>query len=343
MSSELFGVTCLGGGVQFWKDFIKIYQNSHALWDTRSMAYKKPYLKREAYNKLRDKLREIDPNVQMDYVKRRINGLRSCYRRELRRIEDSKRKGDILYRPTLFYFKEMQFLDDVLDFDPERDAPEGKLGRPGRKPKVNKRLSKKIVRKDSSTSSDSESESSGESSSTTSASSSATTASQQPAQHQHQQQQQQQQQKQQQAAVAPYSNGNTNGALPQSAGVITTNGAATQFVQTPTNTNIASAPEPTLASMPTPTSWQLSMEAQTLGASWVALYHRLERDQQLYANKAIMEVLYQGALGRLNADSYKSLERDMSNNFLDDHRIMEAINEELATDFISKANSVDLY
>lgn len=125
--SELQNVSCLGGGVQFWKDFIKIYEESPALWDPRSMAYKKPYLKREAYTKLRDKLREIDPNVQIDYVKRRINGLRSCYRRELRRIQDSKRKGDNLYRPTLFYFNEMNFLDDVLDIDIERDEREGKV------------------------------------------------------------------------------------------------------------------------------------------------------------------------------------------------------------------------
>nr|XP_014090856.1 uncharacterized protein LOC106617912 [Bactrocera oleae] len=298
--SELQNVSCLGGGVQFWKDFIKIYEESPALWDPRSMAYKKPYLKREAYTKLRDKLREIDPNVQIDYVKRRINGLRSCYRRELRRIQDSKRKGDNLYRPTLFYFKEMHFLDDVLDIDIERDEREGKIERRGRKPNSNNKLTKKRT-PDSAPSSSTE-EDSEKSLAVTSPKTTAMS------QTQHQQQ-----------PVATLSTQQFN-VLP-----LQSTSAAAGIV----NTHSLTA--------------SLSLEAQTLGASWVALYHRLERDQQLYANKAIMEVLYQGALGRLNADSYKSLERDMSHNFLDDHRIMDAINEELATDFITKADVEGFY
>ncbi|XP_067645391.1 uncharacterized protein [Eurosta solidaginis] len=282
--SELQNVSCLGGGIQFWKDFIKIYENSPALWDTRSMAYKKPYLKREAYAKLRDKLREIDPNVPIDYVKRRINGLRSCYRRELRRIQESKRRGDDLYRPTLFYFKEMTFLDDVLDIDLERDERQGRIERRGRKPKTCKKLSKKLVQSDTSSSSDSEKDSVSGSTSSTSP---------------------------KQAAAAAHF---THAILPQSA-------------------NICS--DASLASVSQVAS---QSESQTLGASWVALYQRLEREQQLYANKAIMEVLYQGALGRLHADSYKALDRDAnnSNNFLDDQRFLDAINEELATDFITK-------
>ncbi|XP_053954252.1 uncharacterized protein LOC128860638 [Anastrepha ludens] len=305
--SELQSVSCLGGGVHFWKEFIKIYENSPALWDTRSMAYKKPYLKREAYVKLRDKLREIDPDVQVDYVKRRINGLRSCYRRELRRIQDSKMKGDDLYRPTLFYFKEMQFLDNVLDIDLERDAREGKVERRGRKPNSINKLSKKVVRRDSSTTSDSEEDSSDKSSTSSTAA--------------------QQQQNQQPTALPTTLYANANVTRSQDAS------PETQFATT------SGTSYTTLASTP----WALSLEAQTLGASWVALYHRLDRNQQLYANKAIMEVLYQGALGRLHADSYKALEREMSHNFLDDHRIMEAINEELATDFITKVDGGGLY
>ncbi|XP_004518743.1 uncharacterized protein LOC101461066 [Ceratitis capitata] len=297
--TELQSVSCLGGGVQFWKDFIKIYENSPALWDTRSMAYKKPYLKREAYVKLRDKLREIDPNVQIDYVKRRINGLRSCYRRELRRIQDSKRKGDDLYRPSLFYFKEMNFLDDVLDIDVERDEREGKVERRGRKKNSINKLSKRQPQKvpTASTSSESDSETSSTSASST------------------------QSAKQQQPAVEATTT------------QIQIQTAAQQHQPTQQHLYATPLPQSTF-SLPT-----ASVEAQALGASWVALYHRLEREQQLYANKAIMEVLYQGALGRLNADSYKSLERDVSNNFLDDHRIMDAINEELATDFIAKVDT----
>ncbi|XP_018787740.1 PREDICTED: uncharacterized protein LOC108968273 [Bactrocera latifrons] len=299
--SELQNVSCLGGGVQFWKDFIKIYEESPALWDPRSMAYKKPYLKREAYTKLRDKLREIDANVQIDYVKRRINGLRSCYRRELRRIQDSKRKGDNLYRPTLFYFKEMNFLDDVLDIDIERDEREGKIERRGRKPNSSNKLTKKRAPPDSTQSSSTDEDSEKSLAATTSKSPTAT------------------QTQQQQQTVATASTQQLN-VLP--------------LQSTSTAAGVSNTPALTAG---------LSIEAQTLGASWVALYHRLERDQQLYANKAIMEVLYQGALGRLHADSYKSLESDMSHNFLDDHRIMDAINEELAADFITKADVEGFY
>lgn len=49
-------------------------------------------------------------------------------------------------------------------------------------------------------------------------------------------------------------------------------------------------------------------ETTTISSTWGILYRDLEPRQQLYANKAITEVLYQGALGKLHEYSYKGIE-----------------------------------
>lgn len=49
-------------------------------------------------------------------------------------------------------------------------------------------------------------------------------------------------------------------------------------------------------------------QATALSASWEAQFRDLDEHQKLYANRMINEVLYQGALGKLQESSYKLLE-----------------------------------
>uniref|UniRef100_A0A034WHI8 Uncharacterized protein n=1 Tax=Bactrocera dorsalis TaxID=27457 RepID=A0A034WHI8_BACDO len=46
-------------------------------------------------------------------------------------------------------------------------------------------------------------------------------------------------------------------------------------------------------------------DASTFSSTWEVLFRKLDPNQQLFANKTIMEVLYQGALGRLNENSHQ--------------------------------------
>ncbi|XP_049316691.1 uncharacterized protein LOC125775342 [Bactrocera dorsalis] len=55
-------------------------------------------------------------------------------------------------------------------------------------------------------------------------------------------------------------------------------------------------------------------DASTLSSTWGLLFRKLSSTQQLFANKAIMEVLYQGALERLDESSYKLFENKTTHN-----------------------------
>jgi hypothetical protein len=60
------------------------------------------------------KLKDINSNANRK-VKKRITGRRTKYRRELDKIKESKKSGagtDDIYVPTLWYFKEIDFLRD---------------------------------------------------------------------------------------------------------------------------------------------------------------------------------------------------------------------------------------
>nr|XP_036232931.1 uncharacterized protein LOC118683679 isoform X1 [Bactrocera oleae] len=46
-------------------------------------------------------------------------------------------------------------------------------------------------------------------------------------------------------------------------------------------------------------------DASTFSSTWEVLFRKLDPNQQLFANKTNMEVLYQGTLGRLNENSHQ--------------------------------------
>jgi hypothetical protein len=69
---------------QFWTEFIALYKGLPAVLKIKSELYKNRNLKSEGYETMAAKLKEIDSNVNRETVKKRINGLRTNCRRELR-------------------------------------------------------------------------------------------------------------------------------------------------------------------------------------------------------------------------------------------------------------------
>ncbi|XP_072377729.1 uncharacterized protein [Diabrotica undecimpunctata] len=100
---------------KFYSEFIALYRELPEVWKIKSDEYKNRKLKNVAYEKLIEKLKEVEPNADRDMVRKKINVLRSGYRRELKKLNDSYNSGtgsESFYTPTLWYFDEIDFLRD---------------------------------------------------------------------------------------------------------------------------------------------------------------------------------------------------------------------------------------
>lgn len=116
---------------EFWCEFIEIYKGLPALWKIKSDCYKNRRLKDDGYKILTEKLKTIVPDADREMVKKKINALRTSYRRELDKIKKSMRSGagtEEIYIPTLWYFKDIDFLRDqetpiagISTLDPTED------------------------------------------------------------------------------------------------------------------------------------------------------------------------------------------------------------------------------
>jgi hypothetical protein len=100
---------------EFWREFIHLYRSLPATWKIKSEMYKDKMLKHDCYVKLTNKLKEIDPTADINTTKKKINILRSNYRRELKKVLASEKSGadiDDIYLPSVWYFDEFKFLRD---------------------------------------------------------------------------------------------------------------------------------------------------------------------------------------------------------------------------------------
>ncbi|XP_026838193.1 uncharacterized protein LOC6551234 isoform X4 [Drosophila erecta] len=95
--------------IDFWKEFLGMYRSMPELWLVRSKLYRDRRLKVESYGRLLELLRASDSNVNIHTLKRKINNFRTSYRRELRKVLDSNNT----YTPSLWYFKELDFLYEL--------------------------------------------------------------------------------------------------------------------------------------------------------------------------------------------------------------------------------------
>ena len=104
----------------FMLEFINLYKSLECLWKVKSASYSDKDLKAEAYQKLVDHMRKVDPEADKELVSRKINNLRSGYKKELAKII---RSGNI-YTPKLWYFNHLSFLYNQEKTNPLADEYE---------------------------------------------------------------------------------------------------------------------------------------------------------------------------------------------------------------------------
>ncbi|XP_060845222.1 uncharacterized protein LOC132924795 [Rhopalosiphum padi] len=100
---------------EFTEEFIKLYESEPCLWNVKSKEYHDRNKKDTAYRKLVNKQQEIESNATKDSVIKKINNLRSAYRKENKKIKQSIKSGtsaDTVYKPKLWYFSLLSFLGD---------------------------------------------------------------------------------------------------------------------------------------------------------------------------------------------------------------------------------------
>ncbi|XP_066951272.1 uncharacterized protein [Macrobrachium rosenbergii] len=112
--------------------FIDAYKDLPELWDSQNPNYVRKDKRNAGYEKLLDILRLMKNDATVDDVKRKLNTLRSNFRRELKKVHDSKRSGvttEEVYEPSSWVFYELLFLKDLEKPTKNRGsveaAPEG--------------------------------------------------------------------------------------------------------------------------------------------------------------------------------------------------------------------------
>ncbi|XP_030382413.1 uncharacterized protein LOC115629943 isoform X2 [Scaptodrosophila lebanonensis] len=100
------------------QEFISCYKHYKALWDNSSVDYLSKKMKEPGYLELLKILRHVNPDANVNDVKRKINSLRCCYRRELKKIQSSF-DG---YETRLWWFHKMDFLKPVLNIESPRQG-----------------------------------------------------------------------------------------------------------------------------------------------------------------------------------------------------------------------------
>ncbi|XP_018563282.1 uncharacterized protein LOC108905014 [Anoplophora glabripennis] len=93
---------------RFIAEFIELYKSYPTLWNLKSPEYNDRDSKRDAYVTLIKKLQEIEPKCTKQDVIKKINSLRSAFRREYRKVTRMRAVGK-LYNPTLWYYDLISF------------------------------------------------------------------------------------------------------------------------------------------------------------------------------------------------------------------------------------------
>lgn len=106
-------------------DFIAEYRNLPELWNTNCPKYSNRNAKSLAYEKLLQLFNKYDATATRESVVKKMNSLRTNFRKELKKVNDSKRSGvatENVYIPTLWYFNDLLFLTDQETPDSTRST-----------------------------------------------------------------------------------------------------------------------------------------------------------------------------------------------------------------------------
>lgn len=97
------------------KMFIESYETMPELWDPRRADYKNSTKREHSLRSLLEIFKHIKPDAKINDVKKKINSLRTNYRKEIKKIIASKRSGagtENVYVPTCWTFYALNFLGE---------------------------------------------------------------------------------------------------------------------------------------------------------------------------------------------------------------------------------------
>ncbi|CAH2105932.1 unnamed protein product [Euphydryas editha] len=94
------------------RDFILTFESLPVLWDPNHPHYTNKYKRNKALLRLVPILKKTKPDATTIDVKKKINSIRSNYRRELRKVLATQEPGDDddVYKPKIWYFPYLDFL-----------------------------------------------------------------------------------------------------------------------------------------------------------------------------------------------------------------------------------------
>lgn len=101
------------------KELIYHYKQYDCLWNFNCLAYKNKTMKQEAWQDIADYFHK-----DINEVKRKIKYLRTAYVAEKKKVIASRKLGKP-YKPSLFYFNELDFLDNVVVWRKEPNERDG--------------------------------------------------------------------------------------------------------------------------------------------------------------------------------------------------------------------------
>lgn len=118
----------IGYSHDFLAEFIQLYRSFPCLWQIKYKGYKDRLLRNRAYDALVQKLREVNPIADRETVIRKINTLRTAFRREYKKVRSSQRMVQNprqRYKSSLWYYDILKFVaeqNETSPLDEERDV-----------------------------------------------------------------------------------------------------------------------------------------------------------------------------------------------------------------------------
>lgn len=103
---------------EFLCDFIATYESLPILWNNKLPEYHNKPQKNAAQSTLLEKYQERWPSATIHEAMAKLNSMRTAYRLQKRKMQESAQSGagsDEVYQPTLWCFRYLAFLDDIME------------------------------------------------------------------------------------------------------------------------------------------------------------------------------------------------------------------------------------
>ncbi|XP_053625757.1 uncharacterized protein LOC128683819 [Plodia interpunctella] len=104
--------TCISPYREMLIKMINAYRKERCLWDITHKDYNSKCIRQEAIDKLLKILRTMEPCADRPDVQKKINSLRTTYRKERKKVVHSLVYNKVVYEPKLWYYNYLTFLDD---------------------------------------------------------------------------------------------------------------------------------------------------------------------------------------------------------------------------------------